>query len=143
MFRKFSFYKFADIFRFFGEFLKQKISEQWRIQYVNEHFVILFLMTNCWFTCCILQCLEFFHIFHVAETHVGAPDKGAPKIPNAEEYSMQINNVIKNNITRCLIYVLILYSSAVRNFSLIQIRRWFRFFSEFVKQTISKPWRIQ
>ena len=64
MFRKFSFYKFADIFRFFGEFFKkQKISEQWRIQYVNEHFVILFLITNCWFTCCILQCLEFFHIF--------------------------------------------------------------------------------
>jgi len=35
----------------------------------------------------------FFSYFHVAETHAGAPDKGAPKIPNTEEYSMQINNL--------------------------------------------------
>ena len=63
-----------------GEFVKRKISKHWRIQYVNEHFVILFLITNCSFTSCILQCLEFFHICHDAEiAKAGVQIRGWPK----------------------------------------------------------------
>jgi len=37
-----------------------------------------------------------FSYFHVAETHVGAPDKGAPKIPNGEFVFRKNFGTLKN-----------------------------------------------
>ena len=61
--------------------------------------MILVLITNCWFKYCILQCLDFFHIFMLPKRMSVRQTRARQKFQTLKNTVMQINNLWL--ITKC------------------------------------------